>query len=516
MKTGEVIGGRFELRQVLGEGGMGQVFKAWDTELERYVAIKTLLPQFMSDPGALEEMKQEVRISQRLNHPGIVAVYDYRVHDRTPYIIMEFVEGLPLHHYLFRQGTKRLDENAFLVLADLILTAVGYAHERGVIHRDLKPANIMVLPSGGVKLMDFGIAAAVKATYTRITGHTSGLTIQYSSPEQINGEPPSASMDIYALGCVFYEMLTGHPPFYLGEVLHQQLTRPAPPMPGVSAHLNAAVLGCLLKDPKRRFRSVGEIRGFLAGDRTIKLPRKGLPGGGMDTRLMPIADLLGLSDAAAGDSRPWLLRVRAFLQNLPPAVPVLAGGVGGLLVMITALLLVGRATGSTKEPMASVPPQTNDAAPVTKPAPTGTERRPPVEQVDDRRMPAPTPTSHEASPPRPPAPSRGGTATPPMETQVPSADVQGAIRLLIDNGQYRDIDGTLLFAKNRGTLSSRQADQVRQWAATQAVNHAKGSIADPESLKRACHDILQLDPKNAAARACVAGKDDPDEGSVTR
>jgi serine/threonine-protein kinase len=270
---GEVLDGRFELLEVLGEGGMGQVFKARDRELDRAVALKVLLPQMAADPVATSDMKREVRLAQRLSHPCIVAVYDYRLHERTPFIVMEFVEGELLLHHIYAQPGHRLGEPVFRRLAEPIMTAVEYAHQQGVIHRDLKPENIMVTPAGSVKLMDFGIAAAAQVNYTRVTGRTSSLSVAYASPEQINGAPPAPSMDIYSLGCVFYTMLAGHPPFYQGEILHQQLTREPPPLSEVASRLNVAVLACLVKDPMRRLGSVAQVRAALCGDRTIRLNR---------------------------------------------------------------------------------------------------------------------------------------------------------------------------------------------------------------------------------------------------
>jgi hypothetical protein len=279
--TGTILEARFELRGVLGEGGMGQVYKAHDRELDRFVAVKTLLPQFLSDPVAMEDMKREVRLAQRLSHPNIVAVYDYRVHQRTPYIVMELIEGHSLLEHVFLHAGHRLPEEVFRALAEPIMAGVEYAHMNEVVHRDLKPENIMVTAAGGVKLMDFGIAAVAQANYTRMTGRSSSLSVAYASPEQINGASPVPSMDIYSLGCVFYTMLSGHPPFYQGEILHQQLTREAPAIPDVAAQLNAAVLACLVKDPSRRLRSVSEVRSAIAGNRTTRLARanSGAPAG---------------------------------------------------------------------------------------------------------------------------------------------------------------------------------------------------------------------------------------------
>ena len=514
MKVGELIGGRFELRQVLGEGGMGQVFKAWDTELERFVAIKTLLTQFLSDPAALDEMKQEVRISQRLNHPAIVAVYDYRVHERTPYIIMEFVDGVPLHHHLFRQPQRKLDEPAVLALVDLILAGVGYAHERGVVHRDLKPANIMVQSAGGVKLMDFGIAAAIKATYTRVTGRTSGLTIQYSSPEQINGEAPSASMDIYSLGCVLYEMLTGHPPFYQGEVLHQQLTRQPPPMPGVSPWLSAVVLACLVKDPKKRLRSIPELRAALTGERTVKVAKQSASGPA------PVSPSGLLRGAQA--------RLAAAMVEPPLAVALITGGLG--LVVLSAVLagaLLGgpsrtppplAAAGASAGGSGVTPPSTPNAAdpaappPATLPAAAATGTRP----GEAFKETGGTPTRAEA--PARPAPvakaarddgsgPANGDGEAARDESIGDLDLserawrrlqglvsQGDLRqAAAEYGQFLSDDRTA----GRMRARARQMEQLM-------LARARG-ISDPDGRVNACEVILDAFPTSAGARQCVRG-----------
>jgi len=243
MQSGDVLAERFEVREPIGEGGMGRVYLAWDRDLERNVAIKALLAQVRVDPRAMAEMKREVKLSQKLHHPGIVAVYD---------------------------------ERGFRQVAGQILDAVEYAHHEGVVHRDLKPSNLMMTPQGRIKVMDLGIAATVRETYTRLTGHSSGLTVQYASPEHIRGEPPTPSMDIYSLGCTFYEMLSGHPPFFRGDVLHQQLSEKPPPLTDVRRPLSDALIRCLEKNPQRRFRTVNELAAALTREKTIRLqgPRR--------------------------------------------------------------------------------------------------------------------------------------------------------------------------------------------------------------------------------------------------
>jgi len=259
IKAGAILEQRFHLTNCIGEGGMGLVFQAWDQVLERYVAVKCLLPRLVKDPRSSAEMKQEVRISQELRHPNIVAVYDYRMAGGVPFIVMEYIEGVSLKQYLHTRPARQIEPATFPGFAAQILEAVDYAHRVGVIHRDLKPANIMVSPENQLKLMDFGIAA-VRRDQTRRGEFSSALTVQYSSPEQINGAEPAPAMDIYSLGCVFYEMLFGRPPFWRGDVAHQHHTKIPDPLPGTPASLNQAILRCLEKDPRKRWQRAAELQ----------------------------------------------------------------------------------------------------------------------------------------------------------------------------------------------------------------------------------------------------------------
>jgi serine/threonine protein kinase len=180
---------------------------------------------------------------------------------------MEFVEGETLKNFIFRQESHRCDEQAFLKLAKQILAAVAHAHEAGVIHRDLKPQNVMLTASGSVRVMDFGIAANIKETLSRTTSGFIAFSPLYASPEQIQGSHPQISMDMYSLGCMFYEMLTGQPPFCRGNIEYQQLHVEPKPMEGVSSRLNEAILRCLVKDPRKRCRDVQALQEMLSRKR---------------------------------------------------------------------------------------------------------------------------------------------------------------------------------------------------------------------------------------------------------
>jgi serine/threonine protein kinase len=273
MNIGDVIEGRYRIEQLLGEGGMGSVFLAHDLTLNKKVAIKTLLPRMLSDLKSIEQLRKEVRISQELRHENICATYDLHESKSQPFMVMEYVEGETLVNYLFRLPGHRCDEKTFHKLADQILEAMDYAHRRGVIHRDLKSANIMVTAAGEIRIMDFGIAASLKEASSRTTGTPISLSIHYASPEQINGEPPSISMDIYSLGCVFYEMLSGDPPFHQGDILHQHLTKEPLDIAGISPTLNEAILACLIKDRRKRLQSAFEIGVALDGNKTIQISK---------------------------------------------------------------------------------------------------------------------------------------------------------------------------------------------------------------------------------------------------
>ena len=270
MRIGDLIEERYRILKLLGEGGMGSVFLAQDHVLDRQVAIKTLLPQMVSDIRSVEQLKSEVRLSQKLRHENICATYDFRS-GREPFIVMEYVEGVTLSNFIYTQPNHRCKEETFMGLARQILSAVEKAHSEGVIHRDLKCSNVMVTPDNAVRVMDFGIAANMRETHSRLTGSSRSLSLHYASPEQINGKPASVSMDIYSLGCIFYEMRSGAPPFHQGDILHQQLTRQPEPLTGVPARANEAILSCLSKKPAERPHSAVQVRAALEGDRTIRL-----------------------------------------------------------------------------------------------------------------------------------------------------------------------------------------------------------------------------------------------------
>ncbi|UUU23483.1 Stk1 family PASTA domain-containing Ser/Thr kinase [Streptomyces sp. DSM 40750] len=264
------LGGRYELGQVLGRGGMAEVYLAMDTRLGRTVAVKTLRADLARDPTFQARFRREAQSAASLNHPAIVAVYDtgedYIDGVSIPYIVMEYVEGSTLRE-LLHSGRKLLPERAMEMTIG-ILQGLEYAHRNQIVHRDIKPANVMLTRNGQVKVMDFGIARAMGDSGMTMTQTSAVIgTAQYLSPEQAKGEQVDARSDLYSTGCLLYELLTVRPPF-IGDspvaVAYQHVREePQPPSvfdPEITPEMDAIVLRALVKDPDYRYQSADEMR----------------------------------------------------------------------------------------------------------------------------------------------------------------------------------------------------------------------------------------------------------------
>ena len=227
---GRLLGGRYELIDVVGVGGMAVVYRARDTVLGRYVAIKILKEEFAKDPDIRKRFAIESRAVAKLSHHNIVSVYDVGNEDGTDYIVMELIEGVTLKEYLQQKGRLSWQESIFF--AEQISSALVHAHSRGIIHQDIKPQNVIILRDGTAKLTDFGIASFATTQETRVVQEAIG-SVHYISPEQAKGSKIDYRTDIYSLGVVMYEMLTGRLPFE-GETALQivmQHINAVPPMP---------------------------------------------------------------------------------------------------------------------------------------------------------------------------------------------------------------------------------------------------------------------------------------------
>ena len=333
-RTTHVLADRYELGPVLGQGGMARVHQGLDRQLGRRVAIKVLAPPFDRDGEFVERFRREARAAAGLSHPNIVAVFDSGSDDGTHFIVTELVEGETLADRVRRDGPMP-PADAVAVAVD-VARALAAAHARGLIHRDIKPGNVMRLPDGGVKVVDFGIARAAGSDTLTHTGVVLGSTV-YLSPEQAGGQPVDERADLYSLGCVLYEMLTGHVPFSADTpiaTMYRHVNEDAPPpstIAPVQSELEEVVLRCLEKDPKRRFASAAELEAALLavplarGGDTMRLEAIGA------AETQPVAPI----DAAAAGGAIAAGAVAADDAKTQPAAAVPAA-VGGLRSRRTA------------------------------------------------------------------------------------------------------------------------------------------------------------------------------------
>lgn len=265
---GRLLGGRYELIDVVGVGGMAVVYRARDTILGRYVAIKILKEEFAKDPDIRKRFAIESRAVAKLSHHNIVSVYDVGNEDGTDYIVMELIEGVTLKEYLQQKGRLSWQESIFF--AEQISSALVHAHSRGIIHQDIKPQNVIILRDGTAKLTDFGIASFATTQETRVVQEAIG-SVHYISPEQAKGSKIDYRTDIYSLGVVMYEMLTGRLPFE-GETALQivmQHINAVPPMPSelvpdIPKGLDAIVMHAMCANISRRYASADELCADLA------------------------------------------------------------------------------------------------------------------------------------------------------------------------------------------------------------------------------------------------------------
>ena len=260
---GKKLDGRYEIKELIGVGGMATVYKAHDILEDRTVAIKILKDEFLSNEEFRRRFRNESRAIAVLSHPNIVKIYDVSFGDHVHYIVMEYVDGITLKEFLEQQKVIRWKEAVHFTTQ--ILRALQHAHEKGIVHRDIKPQNIMLLPDGTVKVMDFGIARFSRSETRTVTDKAIG-SVHYISPEQARGEVTDDKADIYSVGVMLYEMLTGRLPFEadnaVSVAIMQMQADPTPPREindTIPEGLEAITLRAMQKDPQNRYESAAEM-----------------------------------------------------------------------------------------------------------------------------------------------------------------------------------------------------------------------------------------------------------------
>jgi eukaryotic-like serine/threonine-protein kinase len=403
LTSGQLLAQRYRLDRRIAIGGMGEVWEAADTRLERQVAVKVLKPELSGDAEFRCRFHTEARMTASLNHPGIAAVHDYGEAASDPdsayswsYLVMELVAGDSLAVILMRQ--PRLPAERTLDILGQAADALQAAHERGLVHRDIKPGNILITPTGTVKLTDFGIARAVDAAPVTRHGMVMG-TAHYIAPEQAAGDDAGPASDVYSLAVVGYECLAGQRPFLADNAITVAMMhirdQPPPLPPDVPAGARALIEATLVKDPRQRYATGGEFAAAVAAVRAghrLPLPR-GMTGGitaGMAARHPPTTALLPpgvLSEPAAGPaSRPHTgyryPQRRSGWRGAPKIAMALFGGI--------ALLLSGYLVNEALRSEAPSPqPVTTDA--ITAPAaPVMTQ---PFQPLPPGEQPPPEPTN---------------------------------------------------------------------------------------------------------------------------
>ncbi len=261
--VGKRLDGRYEIKEIIGVGGMAVVYKAYDNQENRTVAVKILKEEFISNEEFVRRFKNESKAIAMLSHPNIVKVYDVSFGDLIQYIVMEYIDGITLKEFIEREGSLRWKDAVHFTIQ--ILKALQHAHDKGIVHRDVKPQNIMVLPDGTIKVADFGIARFSRSEQRTITDKAIG-SVHYISPEQARGERTDEKADVYSVGVMLYEMLTGQLPFQAESAVSvaiMQLQRD-PQLPteingSIPLGLEQITMHAMQKNPERRYQSAAEM-----------------------------------------------------------------------------------------------------------------------------------------------------------------------------------------------------------------------------------------------------------------
>ena len=355
-EAGQIYGNRYRLVDRIAIGGMGEVWRAHDEVILRDVAIKILKPEFMGDPGFLERFRVEARHAARVDHVGIADVYDYGEGSGSAYLVMEIVAGDSLARIIEKR--IRLTEIEVLSIVEQTAKALHAAHEDGLVHRDIKPGNLLITPSGKVKITDFGIARVADQVALTATGQVMG-TVQYLAPEQATGKPATPSTDIYSLGIVAYEALTGRRPFtgdsQMAIAMAQINDKPPAFSDDVDKRVQELVMSCLAKKPNQRPGSALDLSNRA---RALRLQLEGISATEVfEPESAPITKVNDLGPNP--ETEP--------LTKLPVVWPWLA--LIGVLVVAAAGVMIAIVVSLVSEPSPSPSPSISVSKQPSAPAP---------------------------------------------------------------------------------------------------------------------------------------------------
>jgi serine/threonine protein kinase len=415
-RPGTIVGGRYLIRRFVARGGMGEVYEAFDRELQERVALKTVTSTASDDPNAVRRLKAEVQLARRVSHPNVCRIYDFGTHasstngPQLAFLTMEFVDGETLGRHLRLEGALSLDEA--LPLARQLLLGLAAAHDAGVLHRDFKSDNVILRRDGQRKwplILDFGLARTLDPFRSQSSASQRGLvgTFAYIAPEQLEGKPSSTASDVYSLGVVLFEMLTGELPFKARSAKAiptlDRLLRPAPAPssvnPAVPAFLDELVLGCLRRSPEERFQSAADVLRRL--DELERRPARNKP---------------RLAAWAAGAVAIAACIAYLVLLASPRAPTAAAPAPRELIPAAPAVAPPAPPRASLPSALPSVPPAPPSVRQASEAAPTTTQK----ESAARRALPAPPPQT--SSPVPPPAPVLSSSTPTPT---APSPAVAG-------------------------------------------------------------------------------------------
>jgi serine/threonine-protein kinase len=437
--VGRTLGDRYVVDDVLGTGGMSSVYKATDPNLKRVVAIKLIHPHLSGNPDFVVRFKEEAAAVAQLRHPNIVQVFDFNNDGDTYYMVMEFLPGETLHARLARLDSahRRLPIAEAAKFAAEVCDAADYAHKRGMVHRDIKPANVILDVHAQAILMDFGIAKIVGGQHHTATGATLGTAV-YMSPEQIRGDQVDGRADIYSIGVMLFEMLSGRPPYEADSamtLMMMHLNDPVPDLqqlrPDTPPDLVAVIRKALAKNRDERFQSAAEMATFLR-----KIAAGGLSTAEMQSlRVMaaPVASFAGSQDpttalhrqSPAGQSGAAVSSASAASTKRTFSPVMIAGAAGALVSLCILAIAIGAVFLGGNDSAAGAGPDATDTPIAEAGNPTSTATA--VAAVASPTAgPAPTATTEQVAPTQPPAPTQVPTEPPaatvaPIATYAPTA-----------------------------------------------------------------------------------------------